>query len=44
MEENVNNNILAEVLGSLVTNRDGNNNYGGNWMWVIFCIHDVLGW
>lgn len=38
MEENGNNNILAEVLGSLINNRDGNNNYGGNWMWVIFFV------
>lgn len=37
MEDN-NNNILAEVLGSLINNRDGNNNYGGNWMWVIFFV------
>lgn len=34
MEDN--NNILAEVLGSLINNKDGNNNYGGNWMWCIF--------
>lgn len=37
MEDN-NNNILAEVLGSLINNRDGNGNYGGNWMWVIFFV------
>lgn len=37
MEEN-GNNILAEVLGSLINNRDGNNNYGGNWMWMIFFV------
>lgn len=37
MEDN-NNNILGEVLGSLINNRDGNNNYGGNWMWVIFFV------
>lgn len=36
MDEN--NNILAEVLGSLINNKDGNNNYGGNWMWVIFFV------
>lgn len=38
MEENGSNNILAEVLGSLINNRDGNNNYGGNWMWMIFFV------
>lgn len=37
MEEN-GNNILAEVLGSLINNHDGNNNYGGNWMWMIFFV------
>lgn len=38
MDDNGSSNILAEVLGSLVNNRDGNNNYGGNWMWMIFLV------
>lgn len=39
MEENGNNNILAEVLGSLINNRgNGDQNYGGNWMWMIFFV------
>ena len=39
MDENGSNNILAEVLGSLVNNRgDGERNYGNNWMWVIFFV------
>lgn len=33
MEDN--NNVLAEVLGSLVNNRDGNFTNGGGFMWVI---------
>lgn len=39
MEENGSNNILAEVLGSLVNNRgDGERNYGNGWMWMIFLV------
>lgn len=39
MEETANNNILAEVLGSLVNNRgDNERNYGGGWMWMIFLV------
>lgn len=34
MDEN--NNILAEVLGSLVNNRDGNFSNNGGFMWVVF--------
>lgn len=39
MDENGSNNILAEVLGSLVNNRgDGERNYGNGWMWMIFLV------
>lgn len=36
MDENTNNNMLGEVLGALINNRDGNTTFGGNWIWVIF--------
>lgn len=37
--EDGNNNILGEVLGSLIKNNgDGEKGFGGNWIWVIFLV------
>lgn len=36
MNEEGNNNLLAEVLGSLINNKNGDNMFGGNGMWAMF--------
>ena len=38
MDENGNNNMLGEVLGALINNGNGENRFGGNWMWIIFIV------
>ena len=38
MNEEGNSNIIAEVLGSLVKNGNGESMFGGNWIWVIFVV------
>lgn len=43
MNEEGNNNILAEVLGSLINNKgNGENTFGGNWVWIIFLVFMMM--
>ena len=43
MGEEGNSNILAEVLGSLITKgNNGENMFGGNWMWIIFVVFMMM--
>ena len=42
MDENGSNNMLGEVLGALVNNSNGENKFGGNWMWIIFVVFMMM--
>ena len=42
MDENGSNNMLGEVLGALVNNSNGENRFGGNWMWIIFVVFMMM--
>lgn len=42
MDENGSNNMLGEVLGALINNGNGENRFGGNWMWIIFVVFMMM--